>query len=169
VPSGDHAGLIDSEGCRVRRRRVSLPSASHIDQKPLSPCAGSPLHTKAILEPSAEKAGEVATPGNAVNGMQTVSAPALRTLRPSSHRKARMAARAKTEMARTPAAIFNHVWRERKPRSGSTVTIGTTGCTGGSNSPMNRYPSPPWRVSTKRGPRPNHQHPRILLTAVFRL
>ena len=36
--------------------------------KPFAPPLGSPFHAKAILEPSGEKAGDVARPGRAVNG-----------------------------------------------------------------------------------------------------
>src|SRR4029077_13917143 len=107
VPSGDHVGLIHSDGCRVSRRRVSLPRAFTYKSKPLAPGAGLPFHAKAILEPSGEKAGEVARPGRAVNGTAVKTAPScIRCGR--CHRYTTTAASATIKMARTLAAIFNH-------------------------------------------------------------
>src|SRR5215467_9506840 len=107
VPSGDHVGLIHSDGCRVSWRRVSLPSAFTYKSKPLAPGAGLPFQAKAILEPSGEKAGEVARPDIAVNGTAVKTAsPWVRCGR--CHRYATTAASATTKTATRPAAIFNH-------------------------------------------------------------
>src|ERR1700745_733375 len=91
---------------------------------PLAPSAGSPFHAKAILEPSGEKAGEVARPGRAVNGT-AVKASCFCGLWSPRHRYVRTAARITTKMIKTPVAIFNHFRRELDPRSGSTLTTGS--------------------------------------------
>jgi hypothetical protein len=67
ITSGQNRDFV-ADGCRVSLRRVSLPMAFTYRSKPLAPGTGSPFQAKAILEPSGEKAGEVFSPGKAVNG-----------------------------------------------------------------------------------------------------
>jgi hypothetical protein len=132
-------------GMMRKAEKSFAPNGFTYRSKHLVPGAGSPFHAKAILEPSAEKAGEVSSPGRAVNGTAVKAAWSFgRCSR--CHRWATTAARATAKMTRTPAPIFNQVRRECEPRSDSTVATGstagpTTSSTGGSNSPINRYPA----------------------------